>query len=259
MQLEDWHGALIAFTEVVQQHPEEAEAWANVAAIHMRNKHCREAYPALLESLKYDRNNWRVWVSKLYTCLDLRKFDEAAQACDILLDLKSSKSSQGVPELEEKCVRAIVGGTVHNYVTANEKGDKIALDSARRSLVRVQDLLDRLGSSTSLPWVYEIRAFLSGQVGLDMEVFENLMKEYRSLTSVRSWEKDDQQVRRVCRTVTQIVHYQQSTKEELTKSKFLLAAVVKRIIQSRSHGSLPVEVKEMEQLLAEITIKLQDC
>ncbi len=259
MQLEDWHGAMTAFTEVVQQQPEEAEAWANVAAVHMHNKHPGEAYPALVESLKHNRNNWRVWSSKLYTCLDLYKFDEAAQACNMLLDLRNSKTSQKVPDLEEKCIRAIVGGTVQNYISSKERNDKIALDSARRSLVRVQELLDRLSTSSSAPWVYETRAYLFDQVGLDMEVFENLMKEYRSLTSIRLWEKDDQQVQRVCRTVSQIVQYQRGNKEELTKSKFLLAGVLKRITQSRSHGgNLPDDVKGVEDLLAEVTTKLEE-
>lgn len=49
MQLEDWETALAAFSEVVQQQPLEAEAWANVAAVHMHNKHPTKAYPALVE------------------------------------------------------------------------------------------------------------------------------------------------------------------------------------------------------------------
>jgi tetratricopeptide (TPR) repeat protein len=49
MRLEDWETALQAFTEVVQQEPEEGDAWANVAAIHMHNKNPQEAYPALNE------------------------------------------------------------------------------------------------------------------------------------------------------------------------------------------------------------------
>ncbi len=49
MRLEDWETALLAFTEVVEQEPEEGDAWANVAAIHMHNKNPSEAYPALNE------------------------------------------------------------------------------------------------------------------------------------------------------------------------------------------------------------------
>jgi tetratricopeptide (TPR) repeat protein len=52
MQLGDWEGALAAFSEVVQQQPDEAEGWANVAAVHMHNKHPAGAYPALVEVRK---------------------------------------------------------------------------------------------------------------------------------------------------------------------------------------------------------------
>jgi len=49
MQLDQWDDALEAFSRVVQLEPEEHEAWANVAAIHMRNKSPKDAYPALVE------------------------------------------------------------------------------------------------------------------------------------------------------------------------------------------------------------------
>ena len=49
MRLERWGAALQAFSEVVQQEPEEGEAWANVAAIHMRNNEQAKALPALVE------------------------------------------------------------------------------------------------------------------------------------------------------------------------------------------------------------------
>ncbi len=38
MHLGEQDKALRAFTEVVQQEPKEGDAWANVAAIHMRRK-----------------------------------------------------------------------------------------------------------------------------------------------------------------------------------------------------------------------------
>lgn len=259
MQLKDWDGALSAFTEVVQQHPEEADAWANVAAVHMHNKKPNEAYPALNESIKYNRNNWRVWTSKLYICLDLGKFDEATQACNVLLDLKRQQSSQDRPELEEKCIRALVGGAVEEYMASKEKADKGGIDAARRSLVRVQELLDRLAASASDPWIYETKVYLYSRVGRDEEVFENLMKEYRSLTSVNMWEKDDQQVRRVSSTVGQIVKYQQDSKEQLIKSKFLVSGVLKKIKQAQfQNRPLPDEAIELEKLLEEFNSKLAE-
>merc|ERR1719330_810280 len=135
MTLKDWDLALHCFSQVVQQEPEEADAWSNVAAIHMHNRNPSEAYPAIVESLKLNRNNWRVWTSKLYTCMDLKKYDEAIQACLVLIDFKLKRNaSEGIPNLEEKVVRGIVGGTVKAYQKAKEDNDKAAIDSAKRSL-----------------------------------------------------------------------------------------------------------------------------
>jgi tetratricopeptide (TPR) repeat protein len=49
MQLGDWQLALKAFSEVVQQQPDEGDAWANMAAVHIHEKRPAEAYPALTE------------------------------------------------------------------------------------------------------------------------------------------------------------------------------------------------------------------
>jgi len=259
MQLGDWDAALSAFSEVVQQQPDEAEAWANVAAVHMHNKRPAEAYPALVESLKQNRSNWRVWVSKLYTCLDLDKYDEAIQACTMLLDLKRSHSASGVPDPEEKCIRAIVGGTIARYEKARVDGNTGALDSERRSLNRAHALLQRIKMTTNEPWIFETMAFFHERVGQDKEVFENLMKEYRALSSVRAWEKDDEQVRRVCQVVCQIVVYQRGSKEELVKSKFLVSSVLKKIQQARAVSeNIPSEVANLQKLLEEVTAEIQN-
>jgi tetratricopeptide (TPR) repeat protein len=303
MRLEDWDSALVAFTEVVQQQPDEHEAWANVAAVHMHNRNAALAYPALVEvrsfatntfyvcvakqnsptryptntyiicthttivsssssssssqSLKQNRNNWRVWVSKLYTCLDLGKFDEAVQACLVILDFRKSQSVNGVPELEEKCVRAIVGGVISNFMTNKQNATQVgALEASRRSLARVLELLERLSANSKESWIFETIAYFHSQVGQDEQVLENLMKEYRSLQSVRGWEKDDAQVVKVCQAVTQIVRLQADSKENVAKSKFLVSGVVKRVKQSRiDMTNVPEEIVRLEQLLEELGSK----
>lgn len=262
MQLERWDDALRAFSEVVQQDPEEAEAWANVAAIHMRNKHPAEAYPALVESLRYNRNNWRIWVSKLYTCLDLKKYDEAVQACTMLIDLRTRRqtaTAQGIPPLEEKCVRAIVGGAIKSF--KDSQGDDAALESSRRTLTRVSTLLHQIKSSSDVePWVFETLAFFHEQVGQDEKVLVDLNQEYRSLTQIQGWEKEDGLVVKVCGVVSQIVdiHMGEENRESLTKAKFLARGVVKRIQTARSDDpKIPVEVMHLEASLRAVEEKLQ--
>ena len=206
--------------------------------------------------MKRQRNNWRVWVSKLYTCLDLKKFDEAIQACNTLLDFKVTQSAKNVPDLEEKCIRGIVGGTLDGYRNAlkDQKSDvkhsDASVDGARRTLARVLELLERLSSSSSEPWVFETVAYFHSQIGNDKVVLENLMKEYRSLQTARGWEKDDALVRKLCQVVTSIVQFQKQQGEG-AKSKFLVNNVVKTVRQSRTDtSSVPPEIAELEKLVA---------
>ena len=196
-------------------------------------------------------------MNKLYICIDLKKFDEATQACIVLLDLKAKMSTQGIPDLEERCVKAIVGGIIDQYVQAKNGEEDVSLDSVRRSLSRVHTLLERIRSSSSEAWVFETMAYFHEQIGQDKEVFDNLMKEYRSLISVRAWEKDDHQVRKVCQVVSQIVHYQKDSKEDLVKSKFLLSGLVKRVDKARVDMSyVPEEISSLRALLEEVSKKL---
>ena len=245
MKLGQWQTALRAFSEVASQEPEESDAWANIAAIHMHNKQPAEAYPALNESLKYSRANWRVWVSKLYTCLDLDKYDEAIHACNVLLDLRTEKQrSEGIPPLEEKCVRAIVGGTLQKFHASRE--DEVALNSWRRTLSRVHALLDRMCTSHNPEaWVFETMTCFHEQTGQEAEqILDTLMKEYRSLQANAKWEKDDHLVRKICQTVSHIanIHMNENSRQSLTKARFVVRGVIQTVRTVRHDDSgLPHE------------------
>lgn len=262
MQLRRWEEALQSFSEVVMQEPEEADAWANIAAIHMHNKMPAEAYPALVESLKHKRSSWRVWLNKLYICLDLSKYDEAVQACNTLLDLRASnKARDGIPPLEEKCVRGIVGGTLKNF--NDNRSNVIAFDSARRSLTRVHALLDRISSSSDAEaWVFETMAHFHEQTGNFKELIEDLMKEYRSLQAIPGWEKDDHLVKKVQAVVSQIVHLHQNdeTKESLIKCSYLVRGVTQKIELARGivdNKELPEEVEKLKKMLSDLEISIK--
>lgn len=201
-----------------------------------------------------------MWISKLYTCIDLQKYDEAVQACNVLLDFKSTKNmGEAIPPLEERCVRAIVGGSIDQY--RNARDDKAALDSARRTLTRVHDLLERLSSSsTTEPWIWETLTFFNSQIGRDEAVLENLMKEYRSLQAISGWEKDPGQVKKVSQVVKHIIHFhlEDGSKESLAKGKFLLSGVVRKIrAVHMDESEFPEEVASLVQLQEEVSERLK--
>mmetsp|Transcript_28009 Transcript_28009/g.34579 ORF Transcript_28009/g.34579 Transcript_28009/m.34579 type:complete len:1093 (+) Transcript_28009:103-3381(+) len=252
MRLKDWSTAMHAFSEVVQQEPEEGDAWANVAAIHMQNRNPAEAYPALNESLKINRNNWRVWFSKLYTCMDLKKYDEAIQACQILIDFKLKRNeAEGIPCIDEKVVRGIVGGTIAKYKKAIDDKDNIPeFDASKRSISRVRDLLSKLTSSMkSEAWLFEVSAFFHESVGCDDLALDDLMKEYRALHSIRSWETDNVALPKLCGVISQMtdLHTKDSTPDKLRKFKFLVNGVIKRI-KAAYFDITKLPTRELDQL-----------
>jgi len=210
--------------------------------------------------LKYSRNNWRVWVSKLYTCLDLKKYDEAIQACNVILDLTDEKhASEGGPMMEEKCIRAIVGGSLTQFRKSGS--DEAALDSSRRTLTRVSNLLERISTTShSKPWVFETIAAFNEQIGNDAKVLENLMKEYRLLQANVGWEKEDFKLRKVCELVSNIaqIHLHEGSRESINKARFLVRGIVKKVRLIREGDApIPEEFVQTEQLLAEIETKLK--
>merc|ERR1711971_436211 len=132
-----------------------------------------KAYQAINESLKQSRNNWRVWTNKLYLCLDLQKFDEAIQAQFELITLQAKKKD--MPPPEEKCVKAIVAGSFKTLEKANDANDKIMIDSAKRTLARVEQLLRKISSVVTEPWIWEISARFHNEMGQVQAVLEDLM------------------------------------------------------------------------------------
>lgn len=164
--------------------------------------------------------------------MDLKKYDEAIQACNILLDFKSkNNSADQVPDFEEKLVRALVGATLHNHKIAVEKNDVASIQSAVRTVNRLRDLLLRLQSTMNETWLYEICAAFNESVGNSESAIEDLMKEYRSLQSYIGWEIDDNMLDRTCRVLNQVadIHIAKSNIEELKKLKVLLNGIERKI------------------------------
>lgn len=196
-------------------------------------------------------------MSKLYTCLDLEKYDEAIQACNILLNIRSQRNAAaGVASLDERCIRAIVGGSLRVFKDAVAKSDAAATDAARRTLSRVHELLERLTSASKAePWLYETMAYFNEQVGRDEQVLENLLKEYRALQAVVGWEQDEFQIRKVCQVVSHICYFyrQEDAKAGLAKCKYLLTGVIKKVRAQRIDATtVPPEILRLEQVLEEV-------
>lgn len=142
---------------------------------------------------------------------------------------------------------------MQNYHDALSLNDQVALDSSKRTIVRVRELLDKLKATTkSEVWLYEISAYVNDEMGWREEVFEDLMKEYRTLQAVSGWEEDTESISRMTNLVKEIYSHHKSvgTKASLFKCKLLVNGVVKKVRTACCDSDLPKEVEELDKLLA---------
>lgn len=192
----------------------------------------------------------------------MKKWDEAIQTCIELINLKARRnSSNDIPTLEEKVIRAIMGGSLHNFRDARASSDKIALDSSKRTLTRLRDLLDQFKSSTKAElWLYEISASFNEEMGLMEDVLDDLMKEYRTLQSVKRWENDTESISKMTNLMKEIYAYHKASgvKEGLVKCKFLINGVSKKLCRANCDSNMPMEVAELNGLLLEIENIISD-
>ena len=165
-------------------------------------------------------------------------------------------ASENIPEIEEKFVRAIIGKSIAKYEKATLENDKAAIDSASRTLERVNDLLTKISTGPqSKSWIWELRATFDEVTGNFSEVLDHSMKEYRSILSIAGWETDIKQVSKMVELVLKISQMlkKEGSRSSLMKSKMMLNGVVKKICSAYFEKSeIPAEVSELEALQNEI-------
>ena len=189
-------------------------------------------------------------------CLDLQKYDEAIQACNQLMDLRFKKSmSANVPSLEERCIKGIVGGALKVLEEAKLSKDVAAVDSAIRTIDRLSNLLDRLSSTMSEPWIWQVCAHVNDKLGKTDLVLDDLLKEHRALQATKGWETSAEQIKRVCQVALKIcaIHQQEGTKESYTKARFMVNRLIKKVRSSYvNEDEFPYEVAMLEEKLQDI-------
>ena len=162
--------------------------------------------------------------------------------------------ASNVPPLEERCVKGIVGGALKVLEQAKASQDVAAVDSASRTIGRVSSLLDRLRSTTSDPWIWQVCAYFNDKLGNADLVLDDLLKEHRALQATEGWETNATQVKRVCEVALQICAvYQHGSKESHSKARFMVNRLIKKIRASYvNEVEMPAEVSLLEEKLQEI-------
>ena len=61
MHVADYNYSITCFTTLLKLNPEFGEGWSNLAGVLMKVKKYDQAYEAACQSIRFLRENWRVW------------------------------------------------------------------------------------------------------------------------------------------------------------------------------------------------------
>ncbi|TIB69720.1 hypothetical protein E3Q23_04262 [Wallemia mellicola] len=95
IRLEDWDGAIEAFSRCVAIEDDDAESWNNLASVYLRlgdkavtHESKMNAFRALKQGSRYGFDNWRIWQNLMIVSIDVGELADATRAVGRLADIR---------------------------------------------------------------------------------------------------------------------------------------------------------------------------
>jgi len=231
MQCELWDEGVKSFVRCVQQDMEVAEAYANIGAIHMRQRDYAKAYPALYEELKYKNDSWKIMENLVTVCLNLEKWREMVMYMNKLLDLKL-KSQRPVMKPELRYL-ALSVATAAIAVAADNQPSPESANRQVELLNSVEKLIVRITNSIkSDPDIWDILAEFFEILARKKSILDCRMRQVRALISAVGWEKETSSVRLVLDAAQKLVSAHKgdfATKSDIYACKSILQSIKGKI------------------------------
>ncbi|XP_044269252.1 tetratricopeptide repeat protein 27 [Tribolium madens] len=191
LQVENWQTAATAYRRYTTLEPDGFEAWNNLAQAYIKLGNNRSAHQAILEALKCNFDNWKVWENLLLVSCDISNYSDIIRAYHRIIDLKEKY-------LNVEALNILV------YSVCNDATDCEG-NSARKLLQKIRELLGRVaGLYPNSGPVWELYASLAPVLLLRAQ---RLQRAYRGYTQ-GSWDKDPKTclyVLNVCRKLGDVV------------------------------------------------------
>lgn len=189
IQVRNMQLAAHAFTRVVQQTPENGEAWNNLARVlHELGKN-KEALRALTEAAKTKRDSWRIWDNMLMLATEIRSSTEMVRAMERLLELRGKEGI--VPESIGVAVAEVI-----RMSDSEDVEDKARVGSVCRRLLKILGLSTALVSTNPSIWaayaqLHELVPAAHGK----QKAFDCRLKQVRALIAQAKWKSNIQDFR----------------------------------------------------------------
>jgi len=180
MQAEDWAVAARAYRKYCAIEQDNFETWNNLANCYIKLGQKERAWRVLLEAVKCDYDNWKVWDNLLVLSTDLGIFDEVIRAYHRLIDVKQT-------HIDVQVLEILVTAVMENIE------DRDGKDSSRHKPA----VLKLLGRVTSIqpkeagPWRLYGKLLGEGESPEEKQRSAQCLQRATAVASgVRGWDKD---------------------------------------------------------------------
>jgi tetratricopeptide (TPR) repeat protein len=156
IEMGDMQAAAACFTHVVQETPENGEAWNNLGRVLCELGRHREGLGALLQAGKNKRQSWRIWDNVLQVATALKASNEIVAAMGNLIELRGKEAVSAAPlavAVEEviRMATAPQGGSGDDAASASAD-DRAKATQTCRSLLQLLARATTLVSSDAAIW-----------------------------------------------------------------------------------------------------------
>lgn len=155
---EDMYFAAVCFTHVVQETPDNGEAWNNLGRVLCETDRKREGLSALLQAARCKRESWRIWDNVLTVATSLKSSDDIILAMGRLIELRGKDAVSAAPLLiaVEEVVDSVNESGKEGLTAPESEGSAgtHCSDATRmcRSLLQLLGRVTALVSSDPLIW-----------------------------------------------------------------------------------------------------------
>lgn len=242
LETENWQVAATAYRRYTSIEPEGFEGWNNLAQAYLKLNNRRGAHQALIDALRCNFDNWKIWENLLVVSADIVYYSDTIRAYHRLLDLKGKYLNISVLE-------CLAHGVSSNALDYEGKSTGHLLQKTRELFGRITSIYPCDGQ------VWDLYAMVAPDLPLKAQRYQRALKFYMQ----GEWAKDLEKTRQVmlaCNRLADIgLNDQIEATDILVNSVRLNMSSVIAAVKKYDLAETRNMVKDVEALLRKITEK----
>lgn len=228
LKVGDLHLAGNAFTTVVQQTPDNAEAWNNLGRTLYDTGKKKEALKALTEAAKLHRDSYRIWGNVVVLAMELRSSMDIVRGLERLLDLR------GKDGIMTDAIGVAIS-EVSRLLSLDNSDEKANVSHLCKRLLTLLGRCSALVSTNASIWAaYAELHELMPDVESKQKAFDCRMKQVRSLVAHGDWKSERKDFRHMAIACTHMVTdaLDSSIDNNIRSARLQLDSVIDQTIES---------------------------